>query len=181
MSKKHSFTNLMSNVTDSIHKCIDLSDSITSMHPITSITRSLKGNFIEDTVIPIKGSILHCSLFGAEHTGVYIGDGKIVELLGTGKIRVTDRTGFTKGTNALSIYVACNGTVPLGSTHIAGRAKRKVNLRRNYKLLSDNCHQFTAGCITDIFENDYNQYFSLQSLIRIKMNSNKEIKWRVWA
>jgi hypothetical protein len=90
---------------------------------IGSLEKSIVDNVFRDKVTPVVGSILHCSFFGAEHTGIYIGDNKIVELTGSGSIRVTSPDGFIVGTNAISIYVACDGTQPLGGNHIAERAR----------------------------------------------------------
>jgi len=148
--------------------------------PVGSLTKSFVDNVFKDKVIPIKGSIIHCSLFGVEHTGVYIGNGRIVELLGTGYIRETSVEGFIDGTNAISIYVACNATSPLGSKVIANRAIRMIDKKRKYNLVMDNCHQFTAGCITGDFENYSNAFTFLENKIIKKMNSGNDIVWRVW-
>jgi hypothetical protein len=69
--------------------------------PIGSLKKSIIDNVIRDKVTPIEGSIVHCSLFGAEHTGVYVGNNQIVELLGTGEVRIASPEIFKSGTNAL--------------------------------------------------------------------------------
>ncbi|MFC3912744.1 lecithin retinol acyltransferase family protein [Pseudaeromonas sharmana] len=148
--------------------------------PMGSLKKSFVDNVLRDKVNPIKGSILHCSLFGAEHTGVYIGNNRIVELLGTGEIRVATPEMFIDGTNAMSIYVACNGVEPLGGEHIANRAEMMTRSRRNYHLLKDNCHQFTTGCITGEFENSSNFFASVEYSIKKNMNNGNSIEWRVW-
>ena len=156
-------------------------DSYVREHtPAGSFKKSFVDNVIRDKVTPIIGSILHRSLFGVEHTGVYIGNNQIVELLGTGKISIVTPEKFIGSVNAISIYVACNGTKPLGGAYIAQRAKKKANSSRNYHLLTDNCHQFTTGCITGNFENSTNYFALVEKSIKNKMNNGNHIKWRVW-
>lgn len=148
--------------------------------PVGSLTNSFVDNVFRDKAIPIEGSIVHCSLFGAEHTGVYIGDGQIVELLGTGAIRTATADGFINGTNAISIYVACNDVIPIGSKAVAKRAKDAVGESRNYQLLFDNCHQFTFGCITGDFSDGTTAFWLLEKAISEHLNGGRSITWRVW-
>lgn len=148
--------------------------------PGGSLRKSFVDNVIKDKVMPQKGAILHCSLYGVEHTGVYIGNNKIVELLGNGDIRIATPSMFLSGTNAISIYVACNGTIPLGSEGIAKRAEEMVGNSRKYNIILDNCHQFTAGCILGDYENADNFFLFVESTIKEKMNGGKSIEWRVW-
>lgn len=148
--------------------------------PTGSLKKSFVDNVLKDKVLPVKGSILHCSLFGAEHTGIYIGNNKIVELLGTGEIRIATPEMFLDGSNAISVYVACNGTEPLGGKYIAERAINMVGTTRNYSLLTDNCHQFTTGCITGNFENSANYFALVERAIKNSMNNGNSIEWRVW-
>lgn len=154
---------------------------VNSHTPIGSLKQSIIDNVIREKVIPIRGSILHCSLFGAEHTGIYIGNNQIVELLGTGEIRMSTPQMFIERTNAMSIYVACNGTLPLGGWDIAERAKNMMNSTRSYHFLKDNCHQFTAGCITGDLENSKKYFAFLEYLIKENMNAGHAIEWRVWT
>ena len=102
-----------------------------------------------DSVHLKPGAIVHCNLFVAvEHTGIYIGNGQIVELTGEGEIRITDFYGFTEGTGAENVYAACDGDRLLYSESIKNRALSYVNSSRNYNLLVNNCHKFTAQCVT---------------------------------
>ena len=148
--------------------------------PSGSLMKSFVDNVIKDKVIPTEGSILHCSLFGVEHTGIYIGNNQIVELLGTGEIRLSTPEMFIDGTNAISIYIACDGTLPLGNKDISQRAKDMVKSRRDYNLLTDNCHQFTIGCITGDFENSDNYFMLLEHTLKKRLNNGFTIEWRVW-
>ena len=113
----------------------DIISTVSEHTPGGSLQKSFVDNVFRHKVTPIKGSILHCSLFGAEHTGVYIGNNQIVELLGTGEIRIATPAMFTEGTNAISIYVACNDKEPLGGKNISQRANSKASTRRDYHLL----------------------------------------------
>lgn len=127
--------------------------------------------------IPI-GSVLFCKLGPAEHTGVYIGDGKIVELSGNGKIQITNPAGFVAGfPYTTKIYVACDSNVPISRDSIARRAKHLVGHERSYNVFFDNCHQFTAGCITGQYENNNNYFYLLESLISDSLNNGSKVKW----
>ena len=164
----------------SLYGANKISSYITEHTPTGSLAKSFVDNVFKDKVTPIKGSILHCSLLGAEHTGVYIGNNQIVELLGSGEIRIASPSMFIDGTNAISIYVACNEKTPLGGDYIAERAKEMIGNRRQYNLILDNCHQFTAGCITGNFENSDNFFLFVENTIKKNMNRGESIEWRVW-
>lgn len=148
--------------------------------PIGSLKKSFVDNVIRDKVIPDIGSIVHCSMYGVEHTGVYIGDGQIVALQGNGKIKKTTPSEFTEGTNAISIYVACDNERPISSIYVAELAISMIGGERNYHMLLDNCHQFTVGCITGNFDNADNYFFMVESEISKSLNNNNPINWRVW-
>ncbi len=144
--------------------------------------QSFIDNVIKDTVIPVKGSVVYCGLFGyAEHSGIYIGDNKIVHLDGSGIIEVVSPQQFIErlsGLNpAMSIYVSCNDSSATGTNTIAKRAKKMVGKNRKYHVILDNCHQFTSGCITGNFDNADNFLWMLKSTAGNKLSTNK---WRVW-
>lgn len=148
--------------------------------PVGSLANSFVDNVFKDKVTPEMGSIIHCSLYGAEHTGIYVGGGTIVELLGTGEIRETTPREFIGGTNAMSIYVACNGVEPLYSSATARRALMMVGRQRSYNVFMDNCHQFSSGCISGEFDNNNNFFWMLEEEISREMNDGNPITWRVW-
>ena len=52
-----------------------------------------------------------------------------------------------------------------------------IGKSRKYGVLSDNCHQFTSGCITGDFENEDNLLFRLKGRACNELNVNE---WRVW-
>ena len=127
---------------------------------VGNLAESFVDNVIRDKVSPVIGSIIYCELAlgTAEHSGIYIGDDKIVHLDGdsemieiaTPKVFINRLDGYN---TAMSIYVSCNGTCAVGNDEIAQKAKDKVGSRRDYNLILDNCHKFTSGCITGNFEN----------------------------
>jgi hypothetical protein len=150
---------------------------------LSNALESIYDNVFRDKVFPVNGSIVYCELlFGyAEHSGVYIGDGIIVHLDGSGKIEMVTHQEFLDrlgGLNsAVSIYVSCNYSLPVGDAEISIRAKSMVGKERDYNILLDNCHQFTSGCITGDFENSDNFLFFLKHTAKNKLNANT---WRVW-
>jgi hypothetical protein len=104
--------------------------------------------------LPI-GSLLCCRLAAiADHTGIYVGRGKIIHRDGDGYLDEVSPEKFLArldGRNcADTIYVATNAGCPLGGAY-AARAARKA-LRdpdmQGYNLLFKNCHQFSCWCLT---------------------------------
>lgn len=125
------------------------------------------------------GSVLHCNLGPVEHSGIYIGNNQIVELSGQGQIQLTNPRGFLSGfPGTAHIFAACDDFGPLYKPSIVSRAKHKAGHTRSYSLIFDNCHQFTAGCITGDFENNYNFFYLLESLISKNLNNKNPIQWR---
>lgn len=132
-----------------------------------------------DQVWPEIGSVLYCDLaFGyMDHSGIYIGNGEIVHLSGKGNIEIVSPKQFIDGGTACSIYVSCRDTAPVGSANAARRAKEMVGSSRNYNFLIDNCHQFSAGCLTGDFDNSCNFLWMLKDESSKRINSNS---WRYW-
>lgn len=152
--------------------------------PGVSLIESVVDNFIRDKVSPEPGAIIYCSLYTVEHSGIYVGEGKVVELLGklsgqSGCIAMSDRNSFKSGTNALTVYVACygNGSTVIASDEVAKRAIDSVGNHVAYNLLRQNCHMFTSGCITGNFSNHDNLFMNLQNTIREKYG---DFNWRAW-
>lgn len=150
---------------------------------LANLAESMVDNVFRDPVNPVVGSVVYCDLaFGfAEHSGIYIGNGEIAHLDGSGRIEIVDPYTFTDrldGSNsAISIYVSCAGVNPVGAKSVAARARRMVGKKRSYSILFDNCHQFTSGCLTGDFSNADNFLWllKLSSTNRIKSDS-----WRCW-
>lgn len=125
------------------------------------------------------GSVLYCKLGPFEHSGVYIGDNQIIELSGQGRIQTTNPRGFLSGCPGTSrIFVACDEYGPLCKQSIIARAKHKAGHSRSYNMVLDNCHQFTAGCITGQFENNHNFFYILESVISTHLNNNLPFQWK---
>lgn len=116
-------------------------------------------------VIPVEGSILYTDLLGeyAQHSGVYIGHGRIVELNRHGDIQIVSPREFMSGGTGTEIHVSCIGSRAIGSREVAGRAYRKVGQRRDYHMLLNNCHQFASGCLSGNYENDDNFLWMLKA------------------
>ncbi len=151
-----------------------------------SFMKSFVDNVFRETVEPVPGSVVYCDLglipgYTVKHSGIYIGDDKIVHLDGSGKIEVVDDFEFKErlhGWNmTLSIYVSSSDSEAVGSNEVAKRAKQMVGNNRDYNLLLDNCHQFTSGCLTGDFENHDNFLWLVKDKAKEQLNANE---WRVW-
>lgn len=81
-------------------------------------------------VKPVIGSIVYCDLrFGwMEHSGVYVGKGKIVHLNGKGIVEAVTAKQFLAGKTGYNIYVACKDKKPIGSEKVAERARERVGM-----------------------------------------------------
>ena len=130
---------------------------------------------------PCPGTPVYCKLaVVAEHTGIYVGDGKIVHLNGDGEIEIVSPREFVSrldGLNpAVSIYFAAGAEgKALGKRSVANRARSMVGGRRNYDLFFDNCHQFTCGCLSGDFEN------LCKLFPMVEMEIMKELGFFHWA
>lgn len=151
---------------------------------IFNLLESVVDNCIRDNVYePAIGSVVYCDLGAgfAEHSGIYIGKNRIVHLNGDGVIEKVSPKKFLNRLNgwntAISIYVSCNNGEAVGSKRVSKLAKSMVGQRRNYDPVFDNCHQFTAGCLTGDFDNGYNFLTLLKDAVRNELNGDE---WRVW-
>lgn len=149
---------------------------------LMNATSSLVDNCVRDKTRPVMGSIVFCDLaVVAEHSGIYVGKGKIAHLDGSGNIEIVTARQFMKrlgGLNpALSIYVSCDDDGAVGSRSVAKRAKAMLGGERAYNLILDNCHQFTSGCITGDYGNSDNFLWMLKHTAEQEMGATC---WRVW-
>ena len=147
--------------------------------PITNVVESVIDN-IRDQVIPIPGSVVYCDLMYGymEHSGVYAGDNMIIQLSNSGVIEAVTPDIFIKGTTANNISVSCKGLEPVGSSAVASRALDKLGEIEDYNFLFNNCHQFTAGCLTGNFNEKINYLTQVKNKSRMILNSNT---WRFWS
>ncbi len=153
------------------------------MWGIFNLIESFVDNVFRDKVYPLMGSILYIDMaFGfADHSGVYVGNGQVVELSGEGvvqKVSVAEFMDTPAPVNtAMSVYVSSHNGVGVGSSAVAQRALDMVGSWRDYNLILDNCHQFCSGCITGNFENSDNFLWMLKDTARRCMRADE---WRVW-
>ena len=147
--------------------------------------RQFISNVFGDKIVPATGSIVYCRLTPvAEHSGVYVGDGKIVHRDGAGYLEVVSPQKFIARlngkNNAVSIYVSCCGKDAAGSKEVAERALAAVRAPRHggYSLLFKNCHQFCKYCLTG--GEQKTRDFSFMSLEHTLKKVYKFNKWREW-
>ncbi|EJI84595.1 hypothetical protein AEST_25280 [Alishewanella aestuarii B11] len=146
--------------------------------PVYNLVESLV-DACRDAVQPIPGSVLYCDLtFGfSEHSGIYLGNGRIAHLNGKGLIESVDQEEFLDGTTGVSILVSSRDTKAVGSQQVADRARAMLGKRRSYNLILNNCHQFTAGCLSGNFDNNKNFMWLLKNETSAKLRANT---WREW-
>ena len=140
--------------------------------------KSAYKNF-DTKVMPKKGSVLYCDLTGSflEHSGIYVGDNRIVHLNGKGEIEAVSPAEFLSLFALQDIYVSCMENSAVGSEHVANRALSIVGEKRSYNLMLDNCHQFTTGCLTGNFENSKNFLWMLKMQAEKTLNADT---WNLW-
>ena len=63
---------------------------------------------------------------------------------------------------SISIYASCKNGSPVGSESAAKNSVDMIGKKREYNLIFDNCHQFTAGCLTGRFNNASNYMWILK-------------------
>ncbi len=128
---------------------------------------------------PKPGCIVYTDLLGglAEHSGVYVGKGKIVELNQHGKIKLVSPAEFTNCSIGKQIHVSCRQGKPAGSAVVARRARASLGDTRDYNLLLDNCHQFSSGCLSGNFANSDNFLWMLKTTAAEKLGADH---WGVW-
>lgn len=133
-------------------------------------------------VLPVRGSVVYCDLtLGngiAEHTGIYIGNDKIVHLNRHGFIEAVSPKQFISGpTTGSNIYVSCEGESAVGCDEVADFAELMIGQSRDYNVLIDNCHQFTAGCLIGNSENPNNFLWFLKDEAKKRLGADN---WRLW-
>lgn len=137
---------------------------------------------IKGRILPVRGSVVYCDLtLGngiAEHTGIYIGNNKIVHLNRHGFIEAVSPKQFLSGwTTGFNIYVSCQGDSAVGCDEAADFAESKIGCTRNYNVFMDNCHQFSAGCLIKDPENYNNFLWFLKNEAKKRLGADN---WRLW-
>lgn len=134
---------------------------------------------VSEHFLPCPGSVVYTDLIPnhIQHSGIYVGNGQIVERNREGEICLVGPEQFTNGGLGLRIHVSSAGSHAVGSPAIAERALAQVGKREDYHLLLNNCHQFTSGCLTGNFAN-------ADGLLRLLKISASRIlgaeEWMVW-
>jgi len=150
---------------------------------VKNFVESFIDNVCRDKVYAKPGSVLYfeMGLGIAEHSGIYLGDGQVVELSGEGIIQQVSVSEFLEVpafvNTAMSVYVSSSDGYAVGSESVASRARSMVGHRRNYNIIMDNCHQFTSGCLTGNFDNADNFLWMLKDTARKCLGADE---WRVW-
>ncbi len=160
--------------------------------------------FIDSTLrakaTPVPGSVLYCDLWMAvEHSGIYIGDGVIANIVVDGIAESTvERNGpasFTsKSLVGRKIYVSCDTHGAVGHRDVAGGADAHVGERAFYGLVFKNCHQFSTKCVQYAGARDAGPALSdllpagaadtwEPTLGKLKTAARRQLgatKWRLW-
>ena len=137
--------------------------------PFDWIQRLLDALFVHN-VQPAIGSIVYCNLLIAvEHTGIYVGNNKIVHLDGEGIVKLVStkefcqRLGGFNPANTVFCPTDVNGK-PIGSRQAAKIALAQVNKRCRYNLGESNCHSFAVRCFTGKKQST-NSFTALETLL----------------
>ena len=130
-------------------------------------------------VEPEIGSILTVGLgFGViEHTGIYVGDGYIIEQHGDDVLKqVTfqefidgDKELYARGMN-IGIQIACDSTgKPLADKEVAEYAKKLYDdyerRHQEYSIVFNNCHQFCWECIAPKSDDKLVMFSNLEEFV----------------
>lgn len=145
--------------------------------------KQLRGHFADTVDDLAEGSVVYQDLdtpvFGDlfEHSGIHIGGHEVVSLSGSGKVVKQSTRDFLDGGSNRFIWVSCKGTASTGKRIVAERAQAMIGYKRDYNMVSDNCHQFTSGCLTGTFENADNFLWMVRTRAE---NTLRADNWRVW-
>lgn len=95
------------------------------------------------------GTVLICEIYHLfEHSGIYLGDGLIVELAGTGLVRAVSPARFLDNRSGEHLFALCDDQgQPLANAAGAARAAAQIFSYQSYDLIQHNCHQFVARCL----------------------------------
>ncbi|MCA1056964.1 hypothetical protein LCM10_18535 [Rossellomorea aquimaris] len=162
---------------------IDDSEGSLNKHKSTIAPIGLTAN--KSKVEPSFGSPIYTDLgFGTEgHSGIYVGNNKVVALKGNGEISECSLVDFTSHPTTVHqhIYVPYFTDAPywsIGFPLAGSRAMAAVGKSRKYHVFMDNCHQFCSGCFTGDFENADNALWMLKDTIA--KSHGEAIHWKKW-
>ena len=150
------------------------------------------GAIVHPAVDPRPGTPLLVNLaLAIEHSGVYLGDGEVAELHGSGRLRRVSLAAFRDGGDDAAartgafIYAACDRAIArvLGSDGAARMAQTAVEgaRRLNYNLLFNNCHLFTATCVLESTPGKWATGIftvaGLEEVVAARLNAGRPIIW----
>lgn len=147
-------------------------------------------------VVPLPGSVVYCDLWLlVEHSGIYFGDEKIVNIEVTefaeGTVNLASAESFTsKSKISRKIYVSSNKDGAVGNKTVGQVAMDRLGERSFYGLFIKNCHQFSTDCVNTAADvkNNYS-HDGLQdetwemTIGFLKQSANKKLgatKWLLW-
>ncbi|TKB50644.1 hypothetical protein FCL40_05710 [Ferrimonas sediminicola] len=101
-------------------------------------------------VDPRPGSLVACHVYGAvEHVGLWVAPDQIIELHGSGLVRLVSPRRFVQGRTGRKLFVCVDRHHrPLTVVASVERAARCLYQHRNYDLFRDNCYRFVWYCLT---------------------------------
>lgn len=123
------------------------------------------------------GSLVVCEIYHLfEHSGIYLGDGLIVELAGTGLVRAISAARFLQGRSGHQLLVACDASgQEFANPSVAEEASQQIYSYQPYDLIQNNCHRFCCRCITGR-ANTVTSFFDLKT--ELSQHWRSEIHWR---
>jgi len=155
-------------------------------------------NNFRKKVIPVKGSVLYTDLYSiAEHSGIYIGDNQISNIVVDGFAKATVEVSYPEdftdsSTTYNKIYVSCDKNGAVGDSGVYEYAKDSIGESGFYGLLFSNCHSFSEECVrnankvrgkTDILDIIFSFPEWEPSIRSLKRSAKKYInatKWLLW-
>lgn len=110
------------------------------------------------------GTVLVCEIYHLfEHSGIYLGDGLIVELAGSGLVRAISSDRFLSNRSGEQLFALCDTKGrPIANYDGAQRAVAQIYSYQPYDVITHNCHQFVARCLTGK-QHKVTSFFDLRS------------------
>lgn len=140
---------------------------------------------------PKVGSVVRTELVkGIDHSGVYIGEDKIIEIIEEkkrGNVKVQSVYDFVHATSlrtGVSVYIAVNklSKEVLYDEKIADNAKKYIGKDNEYELFNNNCHSFVHKCITNQPFEKITKVWTFKDLtktVQNHLNNGDEVEWVV--
>ena len=133
----------------------------------------------KDVIKPGTPLLVDLSML-VEHSGIYLGNGRVAELHGSGLLRVVSLKEFINGDSwsireplavrtGRRVYAACSkdtGT-PVCSVNASFNAWAYIRGKRTveYNLVKNNCHLFCISCVSGKFHTGNDSYLAYPDFI----------------